>query len=237
MSSTPLRPLELLAQHHDDQSTMLLEQTPMPGYQSYTILETTYGLRLGILETTAGQGYGDIVFLDQKNKEDRAQKRRASPSHLSIHPEWEIRCDDYDDDYEEYGNDDDPDDLYIGEDIVCSRYPALAPFFLSWRTFYNSATDRQEYLLKYVWDAVPDVRVRVAWEVKGFLVSCWLALQGDAGCVSYESHGLRKYDIYANSADMTLRWFLRDMEALIVFKGECASDSEEEYIGRGCSVI
>lgn len=201
----------------------------MPGYQSHTILETTYGLRLSILETIAGQGYGDISFLDQKNKEVRTQNRRASPSHLRIHPEWEIR---YDED------EDNLDDLYVGEDIVCSRYPALEPFFLSWRTFYNGATEQQEYLLKYVWDAVPDVRVRVVWEMKGFLLACWLVLHGDAGCVSYESHGLRKYDIYANSVDTELRWFLRDMEILIVFVNDRESESDDvEYIGRGCSVV
>lgn len=226
MAAISLRPLELLAQHYDDQSVMLLEQPTPLGYQSYTILETTYGLQLAIYETSSDDG--DIAFLDgQRNQVDIA-KRPCSPSstQFRFHPEWMIR---YDEACRE-----DPDDPYVGEDIVRARHPALEPFFLSWWKFHDIAAQRRDCRMRYVWEAVPDVRVRVAWEIKWFLLACWLVLQG-IGSISYESYDVAKYDIQPNGVDLVLRRFLRDMDALIVYK-DSMEESEDEESGQGCSV-
>lgn len=226
MAAAPLRPLELLAQHYDDQSVMLLEQPTPLGYESYIILETTYGLQLAVYETSPH--YGDIAFLDGKHEQVDFTKQCCWPSSTKrpFYPEWMIWHDD--------GCHRSSDDPYVGGDIVRSQHPALEPYLLSWEVFFNAAAKRQEKQVGFVWETVPDVRMRVAWEMKGFLLACWLVLQG-AGPISYESHGVARYEIQPNGMDLILRRFLRDMDALIVYK-DAVGWIDDEEIEKGCSV-
>ncbi|KAG5289656.1 carbonic anhydrase [Histoplasma ohiense] len=60
----------------------------------------------------------------------------------------------------------------------------------------------------------PDTPDRVAWEVEGFLIACWLGLQDDTEQVLY-TLPTGTYQIDKKSKDSVLRQFLIDEDILL----------------------
>ncbi|KAH8705685.1 hypothetical protein BGW36DRAFT_403213 [Talaromyces proteolyticus] len=79
----------------------------------------------------------------------------------------------------------------FGASVIEQRYPILAPLYHAWVDNYNFAVkQRGEHLFKGV-DVFSDIYERVAWEIEGFLMACWLGLQDNVEAVEY-----CPYDMY-----------------------------------------
>ncbi|PGH01053.1 hypothetical protein AJ79_08022 [Helicocarpus griseus UAMH5409] len=105
-------------------------------------------------------------------------------------------------------------EFHVDEDIIEERYPALAPFYFSWHEAYEESFEKQECHLGSGAEVFPEVEARVAWEVAGSLMACWLALQDEVERVSYEAP-TGTYEICEKSMEGMLERFLLDANELL----------------------
>ena len=102
----------------------------------------------------------------------------------------------------------------IDDEDIESRYPSLAPYFFAWRALYEDAFYEQEIHLGSKAEVIPDVAVRVAWLIEGFLMACWLALQRDVGSTEFLP-GDKAYTVEKATVNKELNKFLESMDALL----------------------
>lgn len=74
----------------------------------------------------------------------------------------------------------------VGLDEIESKYPALFPFYLSWLQSHESKLDKAFSENDDDKHLQPDLSHPVAWEINGFLISCWFAFQTDVHSVEYK---------------------------------------------------
>lgn len=107
-----------------------------------------------------------------------------------------------------------PDEFHVDEDVIESRYPTIGDFYFSWRGAYETAFEEQECHLGSTAEVFPDPRVRVAWEVEGLLLACWLAFQDDVEGVEYMP-GKTAYQVEKGETVAVLCQFLRETGTLL----------------------
>ncbi|EDN08141.1 predicted protein [Histoplasma mississippiense (nom. inval.)] len=106
------------------------------------------------------------------------------------------------------------DESHVDEKTIKDRYPILAPFYLAWRDVYEKSFEQQGCDMGSGLEPFPDTADRVAWEVEGFLIACWLGLQDDTEQVLY-TLPTGTYQIDKKSKDSVLRQFLIDEDNLL----------------------
>lgn len=73
--------------------------------------------------------------------------------------------------------------------MIKRRYPFLQQFYFEWREIYKSAFKRQECYLGSGKDVFPEIHKRIAWEMEGFLIKYWIALQDNIDKMEYKPFG------------------------------------------------
>ncbi|QSS56713.1 hypothetical protein I7I53_05005 [Histoplasma capsulatum var. duboisii H88] len=103
---------------------------------------------------------------------------------------------------------------HVDEKTIEDRYPTLAPFYLAWRDVYERSFEQQGCDMGSGLEPFPNTADRVAWEVEGFLIACWLGLQDDTKQVLY-TLPTSTYQIDKKSKDSVLRQFLIDEDDIL----------------------
>ncbi|PGH12867.1 hypothetical protein AJ80_06576 [Polytolypa hystricis UAMH7299] len=107
------------------------------------------------------------------------------------------------------------DEFEVDDGIIEERYPALTPFYFTWREDYEDSFEKQQCHLGIGQEVFPDIAARVAWEVAGFLIACWLVRQDDVECVTYYILPTGVYEIRKDGMDDVLKRFFIDVDALL----------------------
>lgn len=105
-------------------------------------------------------------------------------------------------------------DSTIDDEDIESRYPQLAPPFFAWRETYEAAFEEQDIHLGSKAEVFPDIEVRVAWYVEGFLMAIWLILQSKVESVEFSPAG-KPYRLDKASVSGMLKAFLDEMDSLL----------------------
>ena len=99
------------------------------------------------------------------------------------------------------------DDPFVELDEIEQRYPTLFPFYLSWLESHESELDRLFSENEIDIDSPSDHYHLVAWEINGFLMSCWLAFQTDVHSVEFTPSSI-KYEIKPGTMELELQRYL-----------------------------
>ena len=87
------------------------------------------------------------------------------------------------------------------------RYPTLFPFYLRWLESHESELDRQFSENDAYVDSPTCYDCLLAWEVNGFLMSCWLAFHEDVDSVEF-SPSSEKYEIKSGTMEVEFQRYL-----------------------------
>lgn len=98
-------------------------------------------------------------------------------------------------------------DPVVEIDEIEQRYPALFPFYLDWLERNESQLDKLFSGSETVVDSPWDLQRSVGWEINGFLMSCWLALQTDVHSVEFIPSDT-KYEIKSGTMELEFQRFL-----------------------------
>jgi hypothetical protein len=98
----------------------------------------------------------------------------------------------------------------IEEEEIEERYPVLYPFFSHWVNSREIGFDQEFGQVNNDAEAITGRSEIVAWEINGFLMGCWMALQDDVDSVVFEPS--EKYEIRRDTMESELERFLRDKE-------------------------
>jgi hypothetical protein len=96
----------------------------------------------------------------------------------------------------------------IEEDEIEERYPVLYPFFSRWVDSREAGFDSEFRNLDTDAETTTSCAEIVAWDINGFLMGCWLALQDDVDCVVFEPS--KKYLIRRETMESEFEIFLQD---------------------------
>lgn len=81
---------------------------------------------------------------------------------------------------------------------------------------YEEAFTQQEIHFGAHAHVFPDLEGRIAWEVAGYLIACWLALQDDVECVEYHyAENSRAQKITKGDMDMSAARFLEHQMGIL----------------------
>ena len=75
---------------------------------------------------------------------------------------------------------------------------------------YETEFEKQECHLGSGAEVFPDLDDRIAWDVEGFVLACWLALRSDVHSVEYTPRSV-EYKIEKGTIENVFLEFLRDM--------------------------
>jgi hypothetical protein len=147
-------------------------------------------------------GTSNTTPLSSSDLLEEAQKLR-----YRIFPDWQTSYLWYDPLWS--GN---PTDTYVvEEEEIEDKYPVLYPFFSDWVTRSEIRFDQEFGQVNHHKAATMVGRAQmVAWEINGFLMGCWLALQDNIDSVVFES--TKKYEIRRGAMELEFENFLRDKE-------------------------
>lgn len=125
-----------------------------------------------------------------------------------IIPDWNTSCFWYDTDWPQ-----NPDDEYhVDFDEIERRYPALYPHYKAWEELYEKEFEKQGCHLGKSGAVFAEKAVGDAWQVEGFLMACWVALQEDVDQVKFE-RGKVEYVIRRGNVGEVFKAFLEEMPA------------------------
>lgn len=132
------------------------------------------------------------------------------PYHYRLLPDWQTSYLWYNTLAGNYG-----DSPVVDDETIDIRYPELAAYYWPWHEVYEKAFGQLDCLgTGENTEVFPDIRDRVGWEVGGFLIACWLAMQHNVGSVEYTAHP-SKYLIRKENLDSMARKFLEDQNDLL----------------------
>ncbi|KAL2369017.1 hypothetical protein BDBG_08937 [Blastomyces gilchristii SLH14081] len=187
------------------------------GGESSLLLLTGYGLRLNTIDHNNISGiitvHADSHSHLQKIKSGgkiEAEINTSAGYGYRLFPDWQTSYLWYDPLWLQNPTN----ESHIDEKTIEDRYPTLAPFYLAWRDIYEKSFEQQGCDRGSGLEPFPDIADRVAWEVEGFLIACWLVLQDDTERVTYTILA-GTYQIDKKSTDSVLRQFLIDEDDII----------------------
>jgi len=90
------------------------------------------------------------------------------------------------------------------------RYPELYPSYKEWQEFQEKIFARQFSADSENEDGALSRAQFIAWEVDGFLISCWLALQDDVSAIEYKPADV-PYHIDRSNLEAQFRGFMEDI--------------------------
>ncbi len=167
------------------------------------LFETKYGLRL---EFCRRNNSYLIKICDTSNAVGEKNADHTNRCyHYRILPDWQTSF---------IWQNDPRDDCVVEDETVERLYPALAPFFFAWRDVYETEFERQECHLGSHVEVFPNARARVAWEMEGFFMSCWLASQNEVESVEYYSSS-KTCRVEKDMMALELHKFLGNMGSLL----------------------
>lgn len=190
-------------------------------------LQTKYGLQMEIATDDASPEIDVAVSVQQADSQYQDSPKngpleleemiaallRSKRYYYRLLPDYQTSFLFYDPGW--FGNP--PGEFHVDIDTLSDRYPALDPCYYEWQEAYEKSFKRQGCHLGSRSEAFPDMTSRVAWEVAGFLITCFLLLQDDVGCVSYVLPK-RTYEIKKNGIKAATNMFLKDECELLMLR-------------------
>ncbi|KAI1979815.1 hypothetical protein LOZ51_003717 [Ophidiomyces ophidiicola] len=176
---------------------------------SSVLLQTSFGLQLNIDDKLDGSGI--IAIQNMKLQKSHLQEAPIPNAfRYRLLPEWRTSFLWYDPLWPQNP----PGETHVDEDVITARYPDLAASYFTWKDAFEESFEQQRCHLGSGSEPFADDLQRVAWEVGGFLIACWLACQDDVDGVTYlVSAGT--YEIGKADVELVLQRFLVDMNGLI----------------------
>jgi hypothetical protein len=136
---------------------------------------------------------------------DASTKANQPLYHYRLFPDWQTSYLWYD-----LTKHTDLDDPYIDMDDIEERYPSLAPYYEAWQQVYETQFEKAECHLGSSAEVFSDLDDRIAWDVEGFFLACWLVLRDDVQSVEYMPRS-KKYRIEKGTIEKVLLAFLQDI--------------------------
>lgn len=198
----PLRPLDLAAQQYPD-------FVKLSGEDTSELLQTDFGLKLKISDKTDGSGVVTIVNdRPLQSPSTEGLKITGDPGRYGYRliPDYEMSSLFYDINWPHNPFD----EFVVDWPEIEERYPALLPFHTEWMRGYDESLTKREF---DEWVS-SDMASRVAFDVGGILIACWLVLQNDVEYVRYH-YPTKHYVIIKNNVEEKLREFLIEVNDLL----------------------
>lgn len=103
------------------------------------------------------------------------------------------------------------DDFFIEFDIIEKRYPALFPFYMEWLDNHEAEYNKWYFSggknATIEGDSPFSDEYFDAWDINGFLLSCWLAFQSDVYYVKFQP-AYTEYEIMPGTMELEFQKFL-----------------------------
>jgi hypothetical protein len=163
----------------------------------------------GSRSTSAGQEDGrnssSAIQEPQPNEPDANPPKIKSSEEkhrYRLFPDWQTTYLWYDPSWP--GN---PDDPVVELDEIEKKYSTLFPFYLSWLKSHDSELDKLFSGSDGDEDPQSDLSHLLAWEINGFLMSCWFAFQTDVHSVEFKPSDI-SYEITRDTMESEFQRYL-----------------------------
>ncbi|WEW54581.1 hypothetical protein PRK78_000001 [Emydomyces testavorans] len=183
-------------------------KSPTSSPQADSLFETHSSLCINARNLSTDNSHGTISV-----NRPRANSTHPNERHFyRLLPDWQTSYLWYDVSAPLYGPDHRAE---VDPAMINKKYPKLAPFFWRWRDAHEAAFEQQGCDHGLAVEPFPNSEDKVAWEVAGFLIACWLVLHEDVESVSYVLTYKTQYHITRKNMDETLQLFFEDQNALL----------------------
>ena len=107
----------------------------------------------------------------------------------------------------------------VPDEEIESLYPTFTSSFFEWRGMYDDAFVKQGCDRGLKREMFPDAEERLAWQLEGFFLSCWLLLQNNVQSVEYcrvSRAGYKNYQIERSTMALMIQKFWNDTDYVAV---------------------
>lgn len=149
--------------------------------QEASMFRTPFGLEVFMLHASGRSRTGRVCLRARAEESDSSYYEDA-PYHYQLVPGERTATLEYDVTWRAY-----PDCALppFDDENILARHPALGSFYREWADEYKMATLDQDCSGELGLPVFPVRQQRVAWEVAGHLMACWLLLQPGVESVRY----------------------------------------------------